>query len=381
MIGDGVDNRSSLLLVTSEPETTRAVRAALESNPGLGLAGVCANLRDVPYRLECVPTPGVIVDIDPQPAQMLEELDPVIMKFPDTRFVVLSNTQGDGILLRAMQAGARYLLPKEAISSDLVNVLQEILPKRSKVSSAHGTLITVLSASGGCGATTVAVNLADELRQRAGEPVLLIDLDNIYGAVAAYLGLRSRYGIADILAHQEGHIDSQLVTSSALSYSEDFHVLISPVSIAPLSPASLRYETLSTVLNACKQAYRYTVVDAPRVPLDAAVTLASASKRVFIVFQLTVKDLAAVRSILTGLTERGVPSEVIVPLVSRYRKRDPMISLEEAERAIGGRPLERVSNDSRSALRSINYGQPLARVAPSSSLRQELRQLAVRISS
>jgi len=380
MMADRVDNRSRVLLVTTEPETTRTVGAALESSPRLALAGVCANLRDVVYRLECAPTPGVIVDIDPQPAQMLEELDLIITKFADTRFIVLSNTQGDGLLLRAMQAGARYFLTKEGVGSTLVNVLQEVLPKRPKASLERGTLITVLSASGGCGATTVAVNLADELRAKAGEPVLLVDLDNSYGAVAAYLGLRGRYGIADILAHQ-GHIDSQLISSSALSYSEGFHVLISPVSTAPLSPAPLRYDALSKVLNACKQAYRYTVVDAPRVPMDAAATLANASKCVLLVFQLTIKDLTTVKAILSGLTERGVPGEVILPLVSRYRKRNPMISLEEAELAIGGKPLERVSNDFRSALRSINYGQPLARVAPSSTLRQELRQLAIRIST
>lgn len=380
MTDDRLDNRSSLLLVTSEPETTRVVNVALEPDSRLALVRVCANLRDAVHHLERSPTPGVIVDIDPQPVQALEELDPIITKFPDTRFIVLSNAQADGLLLRAMQVGARYFLPKKAIRSDLVNVLQEVISKRPKVAAMRGTLVTLLSASGGCGTTTVAVNLADELRAKAGEPTLLIDLDNSYGAVAAYLGLRGRFSIADVLAHQ-GPIDSQLISSSALLYSEGFHVLISPASTAPMSPAPLRYDAIGTVLNACKQVYRYTVIDAPRVPIDIAATLASASKCVLIVFQLTIKDLAAVKSILAGLSERGVPDEVIVPLANRYRKRNPMISLEEAERVIGGKPLERISNDFRSAVRSINYGQPLARVAPSSALRQELRQLAARIST
>jgi len=49
----------------------------------------------------------------------------------------------------------------------------------------------------------MAVNLANELRLAASEPVLTIDLDTCYGTVSDYLGIEGRYGIADVLSRRK----------------------------------------------------------------------------------------------------------------------------------------------------------------------------------
>ncbi len=49
-----------------------------------------------------------------------------------------------------------------------------------------------------------------------------------------------------------------------------------------------------------------------------------------------------------------------------------MVELREAEKVLGGVAIRCVSNDYRSASRSIDYGQPLAKAAPRSALRRDL---------
>ena len=61
----------------------------------------------------------------------------------------------------------------------------------------RGTLITVFSAKGGCGKTTLATNLAAALADRGRREVCLVDLDLAFGDVAIALQLFPAHTIAD----------------------------------------------------------------------------------------------------------------------------------------------------------------------------------------
>jgi len=110
-------------------------------------------------------------------------------------------------------------------------------------------------------------------------------------------------------------------------------------------------------------------------PMSVAAELARASVLTLIVFELGVIDIRSTRAILTALTDRRVPPATVLPVANRYRKRSPMLSIEDARDALGGIAIGRVSNDFSSVVRSINYGQPVAKVAPRSALRNDIREI------
>ncbi len=367
-----------VLLVTNEPETATAVSAALESNGHFAPEGVCKNLQELVAALERAPARGVVVDLDPAPTQVLAGLDPIIARFRDARFIVVSKTQHNGLVLEAMQIGARCFLLKKSIATDLPDVLLRLTSNGSAEAVGQGAVITVLSAGGGCGATTIAVNLANELQLTSSESALLIDLDCCYGTMASFLGLDGKYGLANVLSDRD-RIDPHLIRTTALVYSKNLQVLISPATTNLTEPPTLAYHHLGRALEVCKRTYGHTVIDAPRVPIDVATTLAGASQATLLVFQLTVKDIRVAKCMLSALTERGVSADRILPLVNRYRKRSRMITLEEAQKALGGISLGRVSNDFPSAMQAANYGHPLAQATPRSALRRDLRELAVKV--
>lgn len=365
------------MLVTRDPAIESAVAAALNGSQRLESAGVYPGLQDLLNRLERAPAPAVLVDIDPQPGEILRSLEGIAGRFAGTRFVVLSNELRNDLVMEAMQAGARHFVVKQSIASDLAGILQRLLPETVTNTTADNTLIAVLSVSGGCGATTLAVNLANEIQLARKEPVLLVDLDASYGAVADYLDLKGQFGIADVLT-SPGRIDAELIRSTAIVQSENLSLLVSPATVNFSKPAPLDFTLLEDTLRACKQAYSFTVIDAPRVSMDVAATLAAACKLTLIVFQLTVKDLRLAKAIGTALAERGVPREKLLGVANRFQKRNQMVGLEDARKALRDISIEAISNDFPSSILGINYGQPLSRAAPRSALRRDFEKLACR---
>lgn len=371
---------SEMALLTTNVALGGEVRAALEaSRNGFAPLALYSDLRSLVQRLQTDDIAIAMVDVDEYPDSILDEIEPVISRYSGVRFVLLTSELRNDLVMKAMQAGIRHVQLKESVSEQLANALHRIAPGKPVNSPALGSVTTVLSAGGGCGATTVAVNLANELQLTTSKPVLIIDLDYTYGAVAAYLELRGRYGIADVLSHN-GDIDPNLIASTALKHSEKLHALISPVSIDYTQTHTLDAGRLEKVIRACKESHAFVVIDAPRVSIDIAIALAKMSDTTLIMLQPMIKDIRIAKSLLTSLSASGVPPAQIKPIINRYHKRNQMISMDDAQEVLGDIPIGRLSNNYSSAVRGINYGEPLARSAPRSSLRKELAELATQVS-
>ncbi len=368
-------SESTLLLITPSQETGTAVSSALSSNDRFRLKGVCPNLKDLAEHPQSAAPSAVLLDIDPDPRRILADLESIAGRFPDTRFIVLAESLRNDLVLEAMQAGARHFMIKRDLDSDLGAVLRRLVGSKPSSSEMRGLVGTVLSVSGGCGGTTVAINLANELSLLSSKAALLVDLDCNYGGASTYLGLAGEYGIADVLG-RNGELDPQLIRSTAREYSDGLSLLINPMTVDPKASDSLLLDHLPNAIDVCRRSYEFTIIDAPRVSMDTAAQLADAGDATFLILQLTVKDLGMARLMLSALKERGVFAEALTVVINRHQKRQTMVTLEDARATLGEIPLTCISNDYRSAIKGLNYGQPLAEAAPRSALRRDLRAVA-----
>ena len=277
--------------------------------------------------------------------------------------------------MEAMQSGARYFMHKKFIEPELDRVLEKMIVDSAKALSANGQIITILSAGGGCGATTIAINLANELSLKSSESVLTIDLDEHYGAISAYLGIKGDYGIADVLS-QKDRIDYELITTSAASYKDNFDVLLSPASINRAESINGSSSNLADAMEACKTAYKYTVIDAPRVSEKIMLLLAESSKFNLIVFQPNVKDVKMAKLLITDLRKHGIAAKTILPLVNRYQIRGSVVHIEEIKNTIECERVYKIRNDFKRVIRGINSGMPLSESSPRSSARRDMMKIA-----
>ncbi len=366
-------------MVTGDEAIEAAVKSVLAETGKMNVAGVCKDVSELRNYFSNKRVQAAIIDIDPDPSRVLFELRGLLTAYPETYVVVLCSSFSKELVLQAMQAGARHFIEKRTIASELSKELQALIHDSARKQAALGSqVISVFSAGGGCGATTVAINLADELRLSSSRPVMVIDLDISYGAVSTYLGIKSQYGIADVLAHR-GAIDQHLIQSSAYRYMADFFVLPSPASIETPKVSSLAYEKLPAACESCREIYAYTVIDAPRLAQPASMKVAGLSDLVLVVFQLTVKDVHSARSIISALTKSGIASEKILPLANRVRKWGPLVRLEDSKKAIGLSSCHPIRSDWRKAMKCVNQSRLLAQAAGRSALRGDYRKLAAKV--
>ena len=372
----GQDVSEGVWIVTSSLETAELIDGALRCEEGLGAEGVCRDLRELSVRLEEAPIDLVIVDLVDDVDGMMGDLRVLVDDFPRVRFVVVTPVFDQGQMMEAMQAGVRHYIAHPTLDRDLGPTCKRLLKRGG--GRGRGLGISVLSAGGGCGATTAAVNLAQELRLITEQTSLIVDMDTRYGGVAGYLGLNSRYGVADILERGES-LDADLIRSTAAHKGNDIDVLLSPASIDFESPSALRLDNLDTVIRICRDAYPTIVVDAPMLTMDAAAELAEASSVTLIMFQLTVKDVRVTKAILDALARRGIGEGRVIPVANRRSKRSKTLTLREAQEALGEVSIRSLADDFVNALRGVNFGEPLATASPKCPLRKDIRALAEHI--
>lgn len=370
--------RPGVLMMTSDSATAHRVAHALTTN-GHALTTTTA-ARDFPELLEQLksdPVAIAVVDLDPRPQATLTSIERAIEQFPTSRFVAITESVTSDLLLDAMQAGVRRVLPKSVLIDELPSVLNRLCPPAQQHSSEDGgRVITVLSAGGGAGATMLAVNLACEIAtdlHSAQPQTLLIDLDCAYGAASILCGLAPKHCVGDVL-HTDHAIDAELLSKSVIPCSGGLHVLASPASLRPPRSMPLDYSRLGELVVTASRCYRTVVIDAPRLPHDVFATLACDSDAILLVLQLNVKDLRMATATLDALQEQSIPRDRVIAVANRVTK-PTAISVEDAARVIGVREILRVRDDAVSASECVNSGRPLVRSAEASTLRSDIRAI------
>ena len=113
---------------------------------------------------------------------------------------------------KAMRSGARDFLEKPLDHDELREAVYTVLSQEEQrqmarwadatVETARGTVVTVFSAKGGVGKTSICTNLAVALKQLSGQEVALVDADAQFGESAFSLDLDVDAGVADLVRNE-----------------------------------------------------------------------------------------------------------------------------------------------------------------------------------
>lgn len=199
------------------------------------------------------------------------------------------------------------------------------------------SVVCVSSGKGSPGATFVASNLAAALA-RAGEEVLLLDLDPAGGDLCCYLGLDPRRGLYPLVRMEGGIPGPERFITEAEERAGFLAVCGFPEASDLASP-----ELLASALRAGRAAGRTVVADLGRASDAVGAVAAEADRVVLVVRPDLVSVLGAERALRS--IESSVAGErigVVVSGVERRRSGD-LAEVREALRlpALGSVPLDR----------------------------------------
>ena len=268
-------------------------------------------------------------------ARALEYAAEARLARPGVGIVLLRATIDDDLLARAVRGGVLVVVDandREAVA----NACRRAHP--SEVSYRPGQITVVLGSTGGCGKTTVAINLASVLAA-TGAQVCLVDLSLDTGGLASALGLEP---VSSLVTPYQPGLDCALAQAKP---GERF----SPTFVAEL-------------LVALEGEYDHIIVDTPTRFTEQVLTALDAARHHVVVGTSERPSLKAMRlalDMLDLLTYEARGRRIVLNRV------DPAIKL--SARDVDAIVHNRVDGElpaTRAVPSSINQGQPLAAAMP-----------------
>ena len=294
---------------------------------------------------------------------------------PRLPLIVLGPEDEGRLILRAMRLGAREYLPLDASEEQIARVLgAAVAGPTTDPKGKRAPVVAVLGAKGGVGASLVATQLALGLRG-LGTKTALVDLDLRHGDASLYLDVHPTYGITDVVRN-EGNIDADYLDNVLHTHASGLRLLAAPAQ--PEDAELVGAEPLTHVLRLLCASQDWVVLDVAREFDEVTLAALDLADQILLVAEPDVPALHHTRRILALLERLGCPGSR-VRLVTNRCDQQSTIGERDLCDFVGRGSEVRIPNDYAAAQESVNYGRPVALVAPDSPLNAAFGELAVKV--
>jgi len=236
-------------------------------------------------------------------------------------------------------------------------------------------VVTVFSAKGGCGKTTVATNLAAALA--AGDPdlrVCLVDLDLEFGDVAIALQLVAERTIVDLVP-MAGTMDEHGVRSVLTPACPGVEALLAPIS--PGEASRIGPDLVGELVRVLRAIYDVIVIDTPPAMTEHVLAAFDVTDTTILLATMDVPALKNLRVSVDTLDLLGYPRESRLLVLNRSDARVGLTD-EDVERTIGEPVAVRIPS-SGDVPASINRGRLIVREHAGHHVSRAVADLAARL--
>lgn len=283
--------------------------------------------------------------------------------------------------------GADEVLPRETLGSDLVAQLDAWKSRRSMQMPAiwtgqatEGKIISIAQARGGVGASTLAVNLADQLigksgmlKKRVKSEVVIVDMDFQFGSIAAQLDVPESDALWRMA--MDGTVpDAAFVEQAIVKTQNGLSVLTAPSRYGPLN--AIKSEQIAALLDALRKTHDYIIVDMPHALVDWLDPILSRSDRLMLATDVTVPSVRATRKLMDFFLAEH--PDLAIQLVAAQEKKPLVLgSHHRAAMDLLERKFDHwVPRDQKAARDALDLGKPLSEVSSRSSLAKAVAKIA-----
>jgi CheY-like chemotaxis protein/MinD-like ATPase involved in chromosome partitioning or flagellar assembly len=234
-------------------------------------------------------------------------------------------------------------------------------------------VLAVCGVSGGCGATTLALNLAAELA-RPGQECLLVELARQAGTLASNLAIEPTRTVADLLAEPD-RLTPAVVRQTITSVSPILDVLVAPYQNLDANLANrVSWRHVIGLVDICRHLAPLVVLDVPCTFDDLLFETLALADRVLLVGVQTVSSLRTMQMLRdTAEREEGVRRPLLV--VNRYDPNLPSLNAASIAKIIGAERVWTVADDYPSVMTALYHGRPIRETAPHSRVLGDLAAL------
>ncbi len=315
-----------------------------------------------------------IVSLNHNPEKALQLVSQLHETSPECSIVVISSSTDGNLILRAMRSGVKEFLPQPVRLEDLVAALERIGAQRfGRGDRARGsTVIAVAGATGGVGATSLAVNLGCVFASDPRNTAALLDVDLCLGDADVFLDTIPDYTLVDV-AQNVTRLDFTLLKRSLTKHSSGLYLLPRPVQLE--DAALITPDDMRRVIGLLKATFTHLIIDLSKSYSPIDMVAMEMANHVLLVTQL---DLPCLRNIVRLMMSFGQMESIKdkVKVVVNRVGLDSHIGLKKAQETIGREIFWQLPNDYRTMVEVRNNGVPLLEHAPKAAITQAVVQLA-----
>jgi pilus assembly protein CpaE len=290
-------------------------------------------------------------------ADDLDDVRRLTEKWPGRPVLALLEEHCDAsLIVKAIRAGASQVVKCPIHSEDIREAL-DCIAAQFDMGRNLGKVIAVSGATGGCGATTVALNLAAQIAHQKHAPCILTELSLRMGVLATYLDIEPAYTSTDLVSRLD-RLDNYLVQQSLTRVDDNLLVLPGPYhAIETDATAPLDVLKLVDVL---KHLAPVVVLDVPATYDELFFRALSLADKAVLVVEPKVAPLRAAQLVAAGMTS-GKPLDFVI---NRYNPKGNGLTLEKLQGVLKNDRLTTVAEDE-VLLAAANRGQLLRHHQPS----------------
>jgi pilus assembly protein CpaE len=324
----------------------------------------------------------VLIDAEQADATALVGAIGALAAKPASPAVLLAGSQLPVALVRALMKLPRSdLLEAPFTPADLARAAGSLLEQTTvaPAPTSNAACWTVMGSVGGCGATTISVELAVSLAAHApGARVALVDLNLVDGATAAYLGATPNMLLTESSGAPE-RIDAALLNAFAVRVGDGIDLLAAPRDSRAF--ARVTATAVCRMLEVACQVYDWIVIDMPRHQQPWTLDVLTGSDEILVVSELTVPALISARALAqeieTEAPQAARPRIILNRLASRVF--GPAPSLAEAEKALQRKADGGITSDWEAAAASVNLGGSISHHRPRSRIVRDVAAIVERL--
>ncbi len=327
----------------------------------------------------------LLIDVSDQRSSAIADIEAIAQHcVPGTRVVAIGRINDITFYRQLTENGIPDYFPLPCHADDIIKAFKRQDAPQPAASARNltaaptnpmgGEVIAFMSAAGGDGASTAALNTAYAIAQSSGRPTLLVDLDYQYGMAARNLNLTTQYGTKDLFEHPERGVDATIVQRMVAHYGP-LHVIAAPNELRNLP--YIDAAAVAQLIQVLKHSYDTIILDLPHTWQPWVAAACRESTSFVLVAQLWLKSVTHAARILRALrSEDAVGNNIRLVINRAGAKFREAIETRDFERVTGLTISHMLVNDIKTVVDAENQAKTIIELGQGSRLQADLENLA-----
>lgn len=306
--------------------------------------------------------------------ELLQDLQDIKESHP-VHIVAIGPTDNSQRILRILSGGANQYIDVQHLESEIPLALRK-LRTEVPVAREQGRVISVVGATGGCGASTVAVNVSATLARIQGTCGLM-DMHLEASDLATMVSLTPTNTVASFCRHLS-RMDDEIFRRCLVKHDSGISLLAGPANYRDTNQVTSRGSRKA--LSMLRQDHPTVIVDLNPPYGEISSQFLIQSDVILVVMRLDFTAIRRLGRILDYTEEMQIGRDRIRLVVNRFR-RTSELSLADAKKAVGMEIISTIPDDVGRVGRANNLGIPVVLLKPRAPVSRAFSDVAKNIVS